>query len=210
MHEMQANFNNSINLLYQTIKAQENQFTGLSTEVESLHRQNEEFQNHNVTLSEKNDELRKKNDELRKENDALTKHIRSKTENGPILGDMYYITEFKQITGFIQNWAATYYKEYGADPSSPDYLNQLPYLLSDVGEFGRNLVEKLNSVQPGLAEIYSIPRSRIVLIRHIIGWFLFDRVFDPFAFGVDKQHSKGLRWTADGLFSTGMSRTEPS
>jgi hypothetical protein len=142
---------------------------------------------------------------LEKDNEELRAYIATmRSAQGPIHDDGYYVQGIERLNYQIQSWVVKMTKSVSNTQIS--YYNAESILkgLEELGDNGEETLDMLRSGNTSLQKLYSQPRTRIALVRHVIALFFFDRIFDPFAFGLDEDKSELLWDIQDGIFSQGF------
>ena len=158
----------------------------------------------NILLDEQK-RLRNENAELRTDNEQLRTHIvkMEPKDLKPLRDEDYYIQGFEELKSEVEMWSARHAKANVSQPLSAPSGTKLFECLDMLGESGRGssqFLQKHHATQVW----YSNPRTRIPLIRHIIGLFLFRHVLEPFAAGLPPALSEALVWIDDDVMSHGL------
>jgi hypothetical protein len=125
---------------------------------------------------------------LTKDNYLLRSQIAEMSSaQDPLRDEQFYILEFNQIRMDIESWAAKETRTMPKQFLSESESFQLISLLKTYGETGNNVAEWFRRKD---RRFFQERRTQIALIRHLIAVVLFDQVFNRFAFGFDRSHSK--------------------
>jgi hypothetical protein len=122
---------------------------------------------------------------------------------GPINDDGYYVQGVERLNYQIQSWVVKMTKSVSDKRISHRNSDRILEGLEELGETSEETLEMLRSEETSLQRLYEQPRTRIALVRHVIALFFFDRIFNPFAFGLEEDISDQLWSIQDGIFSQG-------
>jgi hypothetical protein len=122
---------------------------------------------------------------------------------GPINDDGYYVQGVERLNYQIQSWVVKMTKSVPDKRISHRNSDRILEGLEELGETSEETLEMLRSEETSLQRLYEQPRTRIALVRHVIALFFFDRIFNPFAFGLEEDISDQLWSIQDGIFSQG-------
>lgn len=148
---------------------------------------------------------------LEKDNEELRAYIATmRSAQGPIHDDGYYVQGVERLNYQIQSWVVKITKSISDTRLSYNTPDKIIKALENLGENGEETVEILKSGRTSLQRLYEQPRTRIALIRHVIALFFYDRIFYPFAFGLEEEQSDQLWDIQDGIFSQGFSFQVPT
>jgi chromosome segregation ATPase len=175
------------NVLYERLKL-ENSVKTHQSEIRGLKAENKSLTDKANSTAADNARLRR--DIVNMDNDL-----------NPLREEDFYIQSFREIRTDIESWVVT----HAIDITEALSKNEEQYLLqhlSSVGPKSKTAADFLG--KKSLARsLYKNPRCRIPLIRYIIALFLFDQIFEPFAFGFTPQFSQVLLWIDADIVSYG-------
>ena len=161
------------------------------------------MQNSQRDILDKNNQIKI----LRNDNQSLRMYIDSmRNAQEPIRGEEKYTQAFEDLNNKITSWILTQSKK-NADVTLKD-ANIRTAIMTKIKSFGKYGVHTATQIEPTLQQLYASKKTRAPLIRHILALFLFDRVFDPFAFALkypDPSHdaSNYLKFIENDLFLQG-------
>ena len=118
----------------------------------------------------------------------------------PLRGDDHYIKLFDDLKNDIDSWVASLSKKNASATLRPGVPKTILVKLGALGEHGHYTAEFL---RPLLLQLHGGRKTRIPLIRHVLALFLFDQIFEPFAFGLTRDSSKNMKDIEDRLFKQG-------
>lgn len=123
----------------------------------------------------------------------------------PLRGEDYYIQCFEDLKNDIESWVVTYSKKNANATLTPPVPNLVLGKINTLGDHGQHIAEYLRLQIPHLKllQVYNSKKTRIPLIRHVIALFLFDQIFEPFAFGLTRDSSDRIKDIEDRLFKQG-------
>jgi hypothetical protein len=156
-------------------------------------------------LLEEQQRLRSENAELRTDNEQLRTHIvkMEPKDLKPLRDEDYYIQGFEELKSEVEMWSARHAKakvSQALSKSSEAKLFECLDMLGDSGKSSSQFLQKHHATQVW----YSNARTRIPLIRHIIGLFLFRHILEPFAAGLPPELSEALVWIDEDVMSHGL------
>ena len=173
-------------------------------DVEQVHAQRKTCDNltcRNQALEELVQKLRGEIAGLRYDNDEIRSYIvQNETDLKPVKDEEFYIQTFEEIKAEVEMWVAKQAKSHAAQMLPQSNEAKLFETLSTWGETGSRSVQFL-APKHYCGVWYSIMRSRIQLIRHLISIFLFDKIFQPFAAGLPDEFSRALVWIGHDTLS---------
>lgn len=139
--------------------------------------------------------------ELLKQDNATLRAViaNSKSSAAPCHEESYYVEHLDGLNHLIQSSVAKAFKQSCNQNLSEEAGNTVLDIISSIDPWGKQTVETLSRVT--IWTLHKDARKRIALVRHIIALFLWDSVFDPFAFGLEKNISENLRAVEDNLSS---------
>jgi hypothetical protein len=157
-------------------------------------------------LERAHNQLQEKCFALEKDNEELRAYIATmRSAQGPIHDDGYYVQGVERLNYQVQSWVVKITKSVPDTRLSYNTQDRIMKALEDLGDNGEETVDMLKSGKTSLQRLYEQPRTRIALVRHVIALFFYDRIFYPFAFGLEEEQSDQLRNIEDGIFSQGFS-----
>lgn len=125
---------------------------------------------------------------LEKDNEELRAYIATmRSSQGPVHDDGYYVQATDRLNSQIQSWVRNHPRIFSHPYISHEKAREVFKILETLGENGEESLEYLRSGNSSLQILYKQSRSRIAIIRHIIALFLFQRIFHPFAAGLDEE-----------------------
>jgi len=150
--------------------------------------------------------LKKANDELQLECTELRNHIFTVgTGRAPLQTDEYYISKFKQLKGAIEQEMVDLSEQYTDRDLSETAQAKVLEHIAQLGSRGVESCAVLTSRKYSIDFLYRNDELRNSLLRHVTALFLFDKVFEPFAFGISAELSDGLKTIEMELFEQGLS-----
>jgi hypothetical protein len=139
---------------------------------------------------------------LKEESSSLRSYIaNSSFAREPVHQDSYYTDNIDGLNHFIQSAVAKTFKSKPSQDLSEEAGNQILDILSKLGEPGKGTVKVLSKLS--IWEMHKHTTRRIMLVRHITALFLWEKVFTPFAFGLEKNLSYNFLAIEDYLSSCG-------
>ena len=186
------------NRLSEQLQTTENQFSSLQ------HRSTEEIRQLQASIQseeQKSAAIQKNNSDLR----SLIGRM-SKVQE-PLRGEDHYIKLFDDLKNDIDSWVAGHSKKNANASLRPQVPSTILVKLGALGEHGQHTTEFLRL--PHLLQLYSGKKTRIPLIRHVVALYLFDQIFEPFAFGLTRDSSKNMIDIEDQLFKQGAFFSQP-
>jgi hypothetical protein len=136
---------------------------------------------------------------LEKDNDALRSQIASMSSaQQPVHDEDYYILQFDEVKNDVERWAVT----QSRDNTPALFLDgNAKAVIEQLASLGKNGNLSAQSLKTHLFAFYKDRRTRIALIRHVVGLFLFNEIFDKFAMGM--KSSDFFKWIEVDLFTQG-------
>lgn len=171
-------------------------------EPQRLWNQDQMHKNKFEDLRNKYGELRKRCHLLEQDNEVLRSVIANMSSpRQPLLNEDHYGREFDSLKGEIENWAVGQSKK--ADPKNFGEVSrdEIMSILESLGNCGRQSAKFLESK---LFMLYQYRRTRMALIRHVNGLFLFDKVLSRYIFGCSRKSSNYHEAIEDQLFHQGL------
>jgi hypothetical protein len=143
---------------------------------------------------------------IQKDNENLREYITSMSKaQEPIRGEDFYVQSFEELRGHIQSWMAKNSKLNAKEILAEGVQTEVVAFLDKCGPHGIITSKKFGSQ---IRELWTSRRTRVPLLRHIVALFLFETVFDRFAFGHDRAASEYLKWIEGDLFRQGTFLTQ--
>jgi hypothetical protein len=188
-----------------------------NTKIQDLCQQIKQLQRHNFSqqkhfeqsssnyMSEKEAEilfLKEDNSNLRGMIDEM------KSANAVVHEDAHYIKLLESLNGTILSSVAKAFKSSCQQDLSEEAGNKILDTLSRIDPWGKQTVEALSLSKVTIWAFHKDAKKRMVLVRHIIALFLWESVFDPFAFGLEKTVSHNLRTIEKDILSSGIFRID--
>jgi predicted nucleic acid-binding Zn-ribbon protein len=176
------------NVMYERLKL-ENSIQGYQSEIQALKAENKSLNEKVKSTAADNARLRR--DIVNMENDL-----------NPLREEDFYIQGFREIKTDIEMWAATYASNdiKGLSANEETFLLQNISTIGPRGKASADILSKKNVAQ----KLYKNARCRIPFVRHIIALFLYDNIFEPFAFGFTSSFSQVLSWIDSDIVSYGL------
>ena len=160
-----------------------------------------DFQDHIEKARFSKQKLEEKCDLIQKDNETLREYITSMSKaQQPIRGEDYYIQLFEELRGHIQSWMAKNSKLNAKETLAEGVETEVVGFLDKCGAHGVVSAKRFGGEIRGL---WTNRRTRVPLLRHIVGVFLYETVFDRFAFGHDRAASEYMKWIEGDLFRQG-------
>jgi hypothetical protein len=148
-----------------------------------------------ATLKARVQKVLEDNDKLRGDLVAMTR------PQQPLYGEDHYIHGLQDLNNGIQSWlVGLSRKTQGKESLTQVSQTKILGKLKEFGSCGQNSAKQLGQ---HLEEYYGSKVMRIPLLRHIVGLFLFDRIFDPFAYPMPNEISDWFKCVEDNLFKQG-------
>lgn len=117
--------------------------------------------------------------------------------------DSDYVDELDTLNHNIQRSIASMFK-WSCDRNLPEEAEaKVISALIEFEPFGKKTLEMLGRCGVTIPALHKDSTTRIVLIRHLIALFLLDKVFQPFAFGLDTNVNKNMSAVEDAVFASG-------
>jgi chromosome segregation ATPase len=143
-------------------------------------------------------------EDLEKDNEELRWVIANLSNpRQPLRNEDYYQRQFSSINGEVETWAAVQSKKATADSFTPACQDEIISILNGLGD--PTVTESGEYLKTRLAKLYKKRPTRIVLIRHVIGLYLFAAVFKRYVFGFDDEWSTYFHGIEDRLLQQGSS-----
>lgn len=137
---------------------------------------------------------------LEKDNDDLRNQIASMSSaQQPVHDEDYYILQFDEVKNDVERWAVTQSRDNTPKTFSDGNWKAVIDQVASLGKFGKSASQNMTA---HLFAFYKDRRTRIALIRHVIGLFLFHEIFDKFALGM--KSSDFFKWIEIELFTQGF------
>jgi chromosome segregation ATPase len=174
------------------------QYVSTQNQFDALKKEHDEF----VKLSNAiQGSLEDKCSAVSKDNDVLRDYIHGMSKaQEPIQAEDYYVNCFEAIRNGIHQWAAKHSKLNATETLSETSQSEILEIISGLSTRGKKYSELL---RPDMLSLYKSRRTRNPLVRHLFAIFLFEKVFDCFAFGLDSYSSDYLKWIEGNFFSQG-------
>jgi len=150
----------------------------------------------NAVLRGRNRELERRVEELVLENEMFRGQIfelRSGQGCDPRRGEEYYIHLLEELKSFTEKEVVKLSKGNGDVSLTRGQQEHVLKDLDRAGEHGRRSAEYFRR-EFGLERVYSQGKWRHQVVRHVVGVFLVELVFKPFAFGLSREISEGLQF----------------
>ena len=165
--------------------------------VEALQRQLEDRRREIERISKIVVDYQAQNEDFRSEIFALG------TGRGPLKDEEFYISTFEELKCLIEKEIVKLSRAHANLVFTEEQQGELLKKISEIGSWGTRCAEFLKLEKYSLQKLYSQGQWRHPLLRHIVAWFLLDRVFDPFAFGISQEFSDGLKCVERDVISRG-------
>lgn len=160
-----------------------------------------DFQDHIEKTRFSRQRLEEKCELIQKDNEGLREYITSMSKaQEPIRGEDFYVQSFEELRGHIQSWMAKNSKLNAKETLAEGVQMEVVGFLDMCGAHGIITSTKFGAE---IRELWTSRRTRVPLLRHIVALFLFETVFDRFAFGHDRAASEYLKWIEGDLFRQG-------
>lgn len=122
----------------------------------------------------------------------------------PLRNEEYYQRQFDFLNNEIETWVVAQSKKSKPDEFTRDSKDYIISVLKDVGHScGAESAEYLRT---RMLKLYKKRPTRIALIRHILGVYIFDKVLRKYAFGFDDVRSTYLNGLEDQFLQQGSLR----
>lgn len=145
---------------------------------------------------------------LHRDNEQLRTHIaKMNADVNPNHEEEYYVQSLQELNSEVEMWIAKNAKANAAQSLSGLEETKILEVLALSGPCGKTSSEFLNKNR-AFRMLYSSPRSRIPLLRHIVGTYLFDAIFQPFSAGLPSAVSQVLESVEEELIVRGQSLME--
>lgn len=136
------------------------------------------------------------------DNDGLRELINSKSRpQEPTHAEDFYIQSFDDLKSGIIDFIAKHSKQNSKETLTPATQTKI---LSAIAEFGVTGQATAQFLKLHLLPLYTSRQFRIHLLRHIVAIYLFDQIFNRFAYPVTPETSDYLRRIEDNLFCQGL------
>jgi hypothetical protein len=160
-----------------------------------------DFQDHIEKTRFSRQKMEEKCELIQKDNENLREYITSMSKaQEPIRGEDFYVQSFEELRGHIQSWMAKNSKLNAKEILAEGVQTEVAAFLDKCGPHGIITSKKFGSQ---IRDLWTSRRTRVPLLRHIVALFLFETVFDRFAFGHDRAASEYLKWIEGDLFRQG-------
>lgn len=180
--------------------------------IQNLNNEIDRIRNINMLAKQTNDQLTDENNGLKAEigllrvdNESLRKHIvhMEKSDVNPLRDEDHYIQNFCELKSELETWIAKHAKSNAAPALTPAQEDWLLKVLSGLGPCGK---ASSDFMAPNHAALnwYGNARSRIQLIRHIVAVYIFERILEPFAAGLNQGFSEALKWIEKDILARGF------
>lgn len=154
-------------------------------------------------LQEENQRQKKEIQFLRTDNDSLrTVIFRNENDLSLLNSEEHYIQTFEELRGDLERWVARASKVGGEIPLPQIAEMGVLGMLETLGPKAKASAEFLRANQT-IRVWYKHIGARIDLVRHLVGVFLFDQIFEPFAVGLPSELRDALLWIDNDLISHG-------
>jgi hypothetical protein len=166
----------------------------------------QDFQDHIEKTRFSRQKMEEKCELIQKDNENLREYITSMSKaQEPIRGEDFYVQSFEELRGHIQSWMAKNSKLNAKEILAEGVQTEVVAFLDKCGPHGIITSKKFGSQ---IRDLWTSRRTRVPLLRHIVALFLFETVFDRFAFGHDRAASEYLKWIEGDLFRQGSILTQ--
>lgn len=141
--------------------------------------------------------------------EAKVKELRSQiysmaTGRATVHDDDYYAGKFNELKCLIETEMLKLSQAHKGHVLSDEVPERLVEKLRDMGENGENCCKGLASGGYSIQVLYSRGILRHALLRHIVALYLFERVFEPFAFGLTDEVSRAFKVVDNNILAKGM------
>jgi|SRR5277367_3078062 len=170
------------------------QFQELGSKIQEQKASIAHLQSENSNYKQLCQNLQQTTNDLRSANTELRNHIFAVgTDRAPIKHDDYYVTAIGGLMYAIEDEMVNF-SEHHTNQKLPEkcHANVLERI-SQLGPHGRASRLRLESPNSSLEVLYGSDALRNSLLRHVAALFLFDQVFEPFAFGISPELSDALK-----------------
>ena len=165
--------------------------------VEGLQRQLEDRKRETEAISKMAVDYQAQNEEFRTQIFALG------TGRGPIKDEEFYTSNFEELKCLVEKEIVKLSKTHANHVFQENEQEELLQRIAEIGSWGQKCAEFLKTEKYSLQKLYSRGQWRHPLLRHIVAWFLLERVFNPFAFGISEEFSEGLKCIEKDCISRG-------
>lgn len=165
--------------------------------VEALRRQLEDRKREIEAISKIVVDYQSQNEEFRTQIFALG------TGRGPLKDEEFYTSTFEELKCLVEKEIVKLSKAHANYVFEEKEQGELFQRISEIGSCGHKCAEFLKMEKCSLQKLYSRGQWRHPLLRHIVAWFLLERVFNPFAFGISQEFSEGLKCVERDVMSRG-------
>jgi hypothetical protein len=150
-------------------------------------------------------EIKEKVQELCLENEVYRGQIfeLQNSRCDPRQGEEYYIHTFEELKGLTEKELVKLSRSNGDISLSGHEKEEILKCLERMGDHGKRSAEYLRG-EHDLEKLYSMGRWRHPLIRHIVGIYLLDLVFKPYAFGLSREISNGMKFVERDILLHGL------
>ena len=195
-----ADYSNVCNS-YEQVKGRYNHYKARYFEerdkVDALHRQLEDRKREIERISKIVVDYQAQNEEFRSQIFALG------TGRGPLKDEEFYTSTFEELKCRIEKEIVKLSKPHANYVFQEKEQQELLQRMSEIGLWGQKCAEFLKTENYSLQRLYSQGQWRHPLLRHIVAWFLLERVFNPFSFGISHEFSEGLKCVERDVISRG-------
>ena len=141
--------------------------------------------------------------------EAQVKELRSQiysmaTGRGTANDDDHYARNFIELKYLIETEMLKLSRAHNGHVLSDDVPDMVFEKLMALGETGENCRKVLASKEYSIPFLYSQGIWRHALLRHVVALFLFERVFQPFAFGLPPAVSIAFQVVDSNILANGM------
>jgi hypothetical protein len=166
-----------------------------------------DFQDHIEKTRFSRQKLEEKCELIQKDNESLREYITSMSKaQEPIRGEEFYVQLFEELRGHIQSWMAKNSKLNAKETLEETVPSEVSGFLEKCGAHGVFTAQRFGGE---IRELWTDRKTRVPLLRHVVALFLFETVFDRFAFGHDRAASEYLKWIEGDLFRQGTIHISP-
>lgn len=110
---------------------------------------------------------------------------------------------FEELRGLTETEIVKLSKMYGSTILSKEDKEHVLRCLPRLGKHGKQTAEYLMG-EYTLEKLYSEGRWRHQFIRHIVGLYILDFIFAPFAFGLSREVSEGMKFVQNDILLHGL------
>jgi hypothetical protein len=109
---------------------------------------------------------------------------------------------FVELRSLTEREVVKLSKMYGSTTLSKEDTDHVLRCLPRLGGHGKRTAEYLGG-EYTLDKLFSVGRWRHQFIRHIVGLYILDYIFAPFAFGLSKEVSDGMKFIENDILIHG-------